>query len=273
MFIMQKVGRNIVELRKKNNMTQTELADKMNVSFQAVSNWERGNSMPDISKLPELANIFGVSVDELIGEKSKLIDSVMNNQINEYLENNEVSKEELEEHIPILKPEQVETIVERIDFSKFDNINIFLPYLDNETITLLAQQKVEKEESINSFLPFLEEEVITKFAQQRIDKGESIDSYLPFLEDGAITKFAQQKLEEGESINSFLPFLEEEVTTKFAQQRIDKGESIDSYLPFLEDEAITKFVQQKLEKGESIHSFLPFINDQVLKQIVLRGTK
>lgn len=45
---MQKVGRKIVELRKKNNMTQTELADKMNISFQAVSNWERGNSMPDI---------------------------------------------------------------------------------------------------------------------------------------------------------------------------------------------------------------------------------
>ena len=54
MFNMKQVGRKIVALRKAQNMTQTELADKMNVSFQAVSNWERGNSMPDLSKLPQL---------------------------------------------------------------------------------------------------------------------------------------------------------------------------------------------------------------------------
>ena len=39
----------------------------MGVSFQAVSNWERGASMPDIGKLPELARALGVSVDELLG--------------------------------------------------------------------------------------------------------------------------------------------------------------------------------------------------------------
>ena len=44
MFVMKKVGRKISELRKAKNMTQLELADKMNVSFQAVSNWERGGS-------------------------------------------------------------------------------------------------------------------------------------------------------------------------------------------------------------------------------------
>ena len=46
---------------------QLELADKLSISFQAVSNWERGNSMPDISKLPELAEIFGVTIDAIIG--------------------------------------------------------------------------------------------------------------------------------------------------------------------------------------------------------------
>lgn len=52
MFNMKQVGKKILMLRKAQNMTQTELADRMDVSFQAVSNWERGNSMPDISKLP-----------------------------------------------------------------------------------------------------------------------------------------------------------------------------------------------------------------------------
>ena len=61
MFNMQKIGKKISELRKRRNMTQMELADQMGISFQAVSNWERGNSMPDISKLPELAELLSVS--------------------------------------------------------------------------------------------------------------------------------------------------------------------------------------------------------------------
>ena len=48
-------------------MTQMQLADALGISFQAVSNWERGNSMPDISKLPELAELFGCSIEELLG--------------------------------------------------------------------------------------------------------------------------------------------------------------------------------------------------------------
>ncbi len=86
MFNMSQVGRKIVTLRKENNMTQTELADKMGVSFQAVSNWERGNSMPDISKLPELAELFHISVDELLGEKSSLLNSAINHELKEYVE-------------------------------------------------------------------------------------------------------------------------------------------------------------------------------------------
>ncbi len=67
MFDMKQTGKKITELRKKDNMTQMELADRLGISFQAVSNWERGNTMPDISKLPELADIFYISLDELLG--------------------------------------------------------------------------------------------------------------------------------------------------------------------------------------------------------------
>ena len=55
MFDAVEIGRRISRLRKEKDMTQPALADKMGVSFQAVSNWERGASMPDIGKLPELA--------------------------------------------------------------------------------------------------------------------------------------------------------------------------------------------------------------------------
>lgn len=68
MFDTNEIGRKISEFRKDSNMTQMELAERLNISFQAVSNWERGNSMPDISKLPELAELFGISIDELLGK-------------------------------------------------------------------------------------------------------------------------------------------------------------------------------------------------------------
>lgn len=45
MFDMKNIGSKISELRKRNNLTQMELADRMNISFQAVSNWERGGSL------------------------------------------------------------------------------------------------------------------------------------------------------------------------------------------------------------------------------------
>ena len=73
MFDTVTIGRKIAELRKAHNMTQFELADALGISFQAVSNWERGASMPDISKLPELAEIFGVTIDEVLGKNNPAI--------------------------------------------------------------------------------------------------------------------------------------------------------------------------------------------------------
>jgi len=57
----------LVELRKKNGLSQDELAEKLNVSRQAVSNWERGESLPDTENLIALSKIYGVSIDELLG--------------------------------------------------------------------------------------------------------------------------------------------------------------------------------------------------------------
>ena len=68
---MQKdtMGRMIAAKRKELGITQMELADKMGVTDKAVSKWERSLSYPDISSLPKLAEILGMSVDELMQVK------------------------------------------------------------------------------------------------------------------------------------------------------------------------------------------------------------
>ena len=65
------LGTMIAELRKQLGMTQLELAEKMGVTDKAVSKWERDLSCPDINSLPNLAEILGVSVEELMQIKKE----------------------------------------------------------------------------------------------------------------------------------------------------------------------------------------------------------
>ena len=60
------VAKNISELRLSNNMTQLELAEKLNYSDKTISKWERAESSPDISVLIEIANLFGVTLDYMV---------------------------------------------------------------------------------------------------------------------------------------------------------------------------------------------------------------
>ena len=59
---MNKIVLRIAELRKKAKVTQQELAENIGVSFQTVSKWETGNSMPDITILPLLADYFKLNL-------------------------------------------------------------------------------------------------------------------------------------------------------------------------------------------------------------------
>lgn len=62
------IGNNIAACRRQQGLTQAELAQKLNYSDKAVSKWERGESVPDVVTLVELARLFGISVDSLTGE-------------------------------------------------------------------------------------------------------------------------------------------------------------------------------------------------------------
>ncbi len=67
------IAQNIAQLRRDNNMTQLELAEKLNYSDKAISKWERGESLPDVAVLKNIADIFLVSVDYLLEETHKKI--------------------------------------------------------------------------------------------------------------------------------------------------------------------------------------------------------
>lgn len=74
------LGENIAALRKNRGFTQEELAKRLGVSPQAVSKWENGTACPDIALLPEIADIFSVTVDDLMRAPAERLISDENNQ-------------------------------------------------------------------------------------------------------------------------------------------------------------------------------------------------
>ena len=76
------LGEMISSLRKEKGMTQSELAEKMNVTDKAVSKWERNLSCPDVNSIPTLAEVLGITVEELLNAQTKKennrIDEIVN---------------------------------------------------------------------------------------------------------------------------------------------------------------------------------------------------
>lgn len=64
-------AKNIIYLRNKNNLTQLELAEKLNYSDKAVSRWERGEAIPDAKVLVAMSEIFGVTIDNMLKKEIK----------------------------------------------------------------------------------------------------------------------------------------------------------------------------------------------------------
>ncbi len=72
------IGKKIKELRIKNNLTQNDLAKKLNVTYQAVSKWENGKNLPDLSILKDICSLFNIELNDLIGiEKKKKVNKLL----------------------------------------------------------------------------------------------------------------------------------------------------------------------------------------------------
>ncbi len=107
---MESLGERIARLRKEMNYTQEQLAEKMGITPQSVSKWEKGVTSPDITALPLLADIFGITIDELLGRNKN--ESAAEEQINRL-----TSKE--------LRKLMIKIVVVSNDG---DNVKIQLPY-------------------------------------------------------------------------------------------------------------------------------------------------
>lgn len=160
------LGKRIHDLRKEKNMTQETLAERMNVTPQAVSKWENDLSAPDISLLPRLAEIFGITVDELLGVNKKADVSV-------------VPKEERDISKLILR------II--VDSSVGDKVRVNIP------MSLLKAAL-----DIGLSMP----QVVTSFGGAASDKMKNIDfeKLLDLIDKGVVGKLVEVESADGDNV-------------------------------------------------------------------------
>ena len=252
MFDTMKVAREIREARIAKNMTQMNLADEMGVSYQAVSNWERGGSMPDIGKLEELCRILELSLDQLLGAKSQVenVQKVMDYANGKTEES--PSLEAIGDAASLMKPDMLGRLAEDVQDEEvhLGDLCGLAPFLGKETLGRLAVRVKEVElGELCGIAPFLGKEMTGKLAERITD----------------------DELDLGE-LCGLAPFVDREVLNRLAVRvkEVDLGE-LCGIAPFLEKEMVgtlaDKIAVDELNLDE-LCGLAPFIKKEMLEQLV-----
>ncbi|MBO5298859.1 MAG: helix-turn-helix transcriptional regulator [Clostridia bacterium] len=161
MFDIKKFGKAFSNLRKNADMTQNEVADKLNLSRQAVSKYERGESFPDISVLVSVADLFNITLDQLIGygEPTNGESLILKN----VAKGEDIVAENISDVVnlaPLLKPSVLTKLSRKFSEEGIDisHIVALSEYLNDETVTNLIEKASFKdlsEEVLEKFIPLL----------------------------------------------------------------------------------------------------------------------
>lgn len=263
MFDTMKVAKRIRDARIAKNLTQMNLADAMSVSYQAVSNWERGNSMPDISKLEELCKTLDISVTDLLGMESPETATVT-----KILEEEEpaLTVKELTEVAPVLPPEEVKKQArkQKMNLAALEEI---APYLDDDFLEeLLEDVEVESLKDVVGLAPYLDEELLDELVRKAPrEDTEGLLALAPFLDDETLDWVVRQYdlTLDKKFMESLAPFLEDETIDALVETQIAKGnaKSLTGLYPFMEDDTLRKVVKALMAEGDldAVKEAAPFL--------------
>lgn len=295
------VGNFIAQLRKEANMTQSDVADALHISHQAVSKWERLESLPDITILPGLAKLFDISIDELLNGKKKALEekesinleeeTFINDlatqkveEAKEILKKLENKAELLKEIAPITKPKVLDEIMEEVEID-LDQIEEFLPFLGANVLDKIINQaivsgKVARLQS--EIYPFLNNEHKNQLIDHYINQKQKydLDDFYPFLNGEHREKlinyfFDRNKID---NLEDLYPFLSKEEKDLVIERICQSSfyEYIEDMMPFIngeqKDKIVEKALNDKIDKS-ILSDWAPFLNQEQLTRIILKSDK
>jgi transcriptional regulator with XRE-family HTH domain len=264
MFDTKLIGKKIAALRKAKDMTQMELADQMFVSYQAVSNWERGNTMPDISKLLELSQILGVDVQELLGSEKET--TIVNKII--------YQSEDIAEVVELMKPSQVEEAVEKASGEEYalEILIALAPHLSSKRLAqMIDKTKIKDLSQIIPLAPFLESSQLASLIDRQHGITGSFDKLValaPFLDEDDLGSFAERIFNserDSHFLKALAPFMNEKSLGKIV--RLMNTEQKERYLiglaPFIDEKVLTEIAGDLMKTGKLkiLKQLMPFIDE------------
>lgn len=258
MFDMRYTGRMIAQARKAKDMTQTELADALNISFQAVSNWERGASMPDISKLPELSEILGISIDEMLGKSSTVIKDVLIQG-----DFSEATVGEIVEAAPILKPKQMERLVEKME--------------EKIEVKMETEKKINWDEILQA-LEYLSEDFIGELFRRAVAEGNNrvIEEMLEYVEEDDVDEIARKRYEQGgvDAIRNFLEYMTEDAVNEIAKEVYAKDgiSALEPLAEYMFEDLLDEIAMDAMKKGgvKAAEPIMDYIDCETILEKFLR---
>jgi transcriptional regulator with XRE-family HTH domain len=256
MLDMIRVGKKISTSRRGKNMTQMEIADKLGISFQAVSNWERGESMPDIAKLSELSQLLDTTIDELLDNQ------IGTDKLKKLVENDSEAGiktiNEFVEIAPILKPEYSETLAGNLVItasSNFKELAALAPYLSEETLGTFAK-KVPTEElnHIAPIAPYLSEKVLVELIKRSVAQNDSFNgiiSLIPYISQeilGEIVQEVRKSITDVKVIIPVAPYMDTQLLEVIILDEINNGNyhSIAVLAPYIDNDNLDKLIKDRL---------------------------
>ena len=247
MLDMKRVGKNIKAARAKKNMTQLELADIIGVSYQAVSNWERGNTMPDITKIPDIAKALEIKIEDILGdeESSRAVSKVVE-------ENNEpLTTEEITDIAPILPPQIIKDNINNTETKEKLNVKALVglaPFLDEDYFDELVKEiDVSQIKELVPLAPFLSDEALTDIVRKLgTTDAKDVVAFAPFLSDEAFIEIAPKMIfTDMKDLLALAPFMPEEALDEIAQiMPITDAKDLVALAPFIHEETIDAIAQK-----------------------------
>jgi transcriptional regulator with XRE-family HTH domain len=266
-FNMQKIGQRIAEKRRELNMTQSNLADQLLVSYQAISNWERGNSLPDIEKLPQLATSLQLSIDELLGTSSSAVT---------HYQEGIADAKEITTLAPMIKPKDLAAATQEQSFD-IELLQQLAPFLSSEQLFALLESSEEPitEDAFEDFLPFLQPRQLEQLLKDNYSLS-FLEEAAPFLAPAFLAEKATQAVEQTgslEELEDIAPFLESAALGQIIFKSIQTAEQpeqlldeVEDLLPFLDEETLLSLVASFPFTTEVFELFAPFLSSERILQ-------
>ena len=261
MFDTMMIGKKIKQARIDQNMTQMQLADAMGVSYQAVSNWERGNSMPDISKLADLCAALHISVNELLGIESPAVEKAMAQE--------ELTIEELVEVAPVLPPQ---TVMEQMEAKRKEKEQ----RLQDGLKQMFGPGSDFRKDVANVVKVAVKSPEVKQKKKKKLDLRRIADM-APFLDEGYLDELLENAdLSDLDGLDEIAPFLTKETLEELVDRApLDDLEIIVDIAPFLGKAALDKIIRRCVESGQvdDIGELAPFLSKETLEWLVVTAIK